>query len=510
MKLSAIIVKLLYIYLGLVLVLFAFCGESSLINITSILLISLLVVFLCFLLTIGDPSNPLIIFWVLLTFMWFLVRFLYLIPFPDEANLQRYIYFESSYMNRALVYLLFGTILSSIGFRLGSVAANLLKRRVYLKRRASEKSKDIFSYLSPENIAVLGILISGISIFNYFVLGRGRFSGQYTHFGWLFSFISYEPILLIAIILTDTKWRFLNRQQKFLILLFWGVFVTYRVLVGSRSALFGPLMFWLLYKFAKEGNPKIERKHITLIFIGFGVSIPLFFFTTSTRFMWDVQWAKGNIISFSDFVEVASHASFSPYDILKAITNRFSLLEHLVVIVNNTGENVKEYVNFGNVFKASVNYSIPGDPFPHVLVTSRAFSVVYRHWGEEFAERNHMTDGWTLLGILYVHFGWLGGLIATFSVSFILAIIYKKLCRIKTVYKILWRVWFMLLINRVFLNFGIDEIWLATYHLTLTGTIYIVSLRFVSLLQSRLKHRRNRINVHSSEFDFTADVVVQK
>jgi hypothetical protein len=484
MKLSKFLSGSLYGCLILVLVLFSLFGESSLINEQSILWIVLIVALLLFMLAIRDrTSEPLIFILVLTTEIWYIFRFLVLITWPEVVGLQEFHTIEVHAMNRGLNYLFWGTLLCGLGFRFGSTVI-LVKENGY-----KEEPPPLLHYITLQRVMIFAILALLAHIFLYMTIGVGRTIGEeLSKFGWLFRFINLDIFFLIIIVIVGESWSSLSRKSKIFVLCFFIIFVFSRILLGSRSALYIIIVYWFMFKITNEGNLKIERKHLSLALFIVIISIVAFPIATGTGFIRNVGYSE---VSLYDLLEKAEWTRFGFADLLSMISYRLAALDRLVVIVGDYGlrSELSEYVNLPNLLKMIVNATLPGEPFPETILTSRTFGIIYYGWSLSDVKYNYTSSMWTLFGILYAYFGWLGGLVCTFIASFLLAVAYRTIRSMRSKYGLLISTWVLFEVYMCLLSFGFDHMYEDVYSYLLIGTLYIILLRSDSIA-SRLIFRR--------------------
>ncbi len=469
MKLSRILGIALYIYLLLTVGLFAFYGENYLINIQSILWITLSVILLWFLLSIKHAeSKPLITLLVFVNLVWYLARFLFLIVSPENMGFEQH-YINVDDMNRGLIYFFLGTMLIGLGFKIGSTFNIHGREKQYIA------SNSISFDISFRKLVMFAVAVIMVTLYNCYALGVGRFGDVYS--GWVFRLVSYDAILLILIVTAGEKWPFLHKRQKTLLLLVFALFLAVKVLMFSRGAFYLLLTYGMFFYWAKQGDFVITRKHIIIIGVFILASILVYPFATSTRAIWTSE--KSSSISFKDVIGFVGFSDFTISDLLEVISFRLSALDRVVVVVGDKGSNVSQYANLGNVTKSIVNLTVPGTPFPDAMLTSQAFSIIYFGLSENYIrEHEALTSLWTLYGTCYAHFGWYGGLFSMFVLSFALAAVYQKICRLKTPYNMLLRTWFIMLIYNALLSYGLDTWWLDGFHLMLIAIVYMAILSF--------------------------------
>jgi hypothetical protein len=155
----------------------------------------------------------------------------------------------------------------------------------------------------------------------------------------------------------------------------------------------------------------------------------------------------------------------------------------------SVGQNVESAIN--NVFPSAL---IGRKPFPGVLPSSRLFGLIYRSWTLKWIEQYYQTDMWTMWGISYALFGWVGGLIVNLIMGFGIGLGYARLQGVPTVAGRLLTMWALFSVYHLFVSFGLDVTFAISVY-TLVG-----GLTAVALIQPRALPR-GRDGIWPSGFD---------
>lgn len=472
MKLSKVLSIFLYLYLLAVGALFAVNGKNYLVDAQSILLIVFIVFFMQWVLSSKDPKfEPLAVIFTGVIIFWYLLRFLFLLIYPEGIGFQDYFHLGVDEMNRSLVYLALGVVMTAVGFKIGTFAASLNRKPEY------DAEKSTLAGISYKSLVVFTMAILGISLYNYLSFGIGRFG--MSHGSWVFRFVSFKAIVLILIVFTGVRWSSLNGRQKNTLICLYGVIILYKIFMLSRASfyiIFTNLMFFLI---AKYRNPIIRKRHVLLVTAFLVMSILTHSGITTARELWaNASW-RGTSMTMSETIRMLKFNSRVNFNDLNYLSFRMSALDRIMVIVNDKGDPtvIARYITLDNVKKIIISQSIPGNPYPGSMLTSQAFSMIYYGVPEwHIREGLAYTSLWTLYGILYAHFGWSGGLTAVFVITFALAFIYQKICQLRTTYNVLLRAWFLMTIYEWLLSYGLDGGVLEIYHTGLVGGLYLAIL----------------------------------
>lgn len=418
--------------------------------------------------TAREAEKPLILLMTLITSFWFLLRVIILAVFPESIAFQPYVDYQASDITSGLAYLCLATIALGIGMKFGS--------RV-LARREIERAPVMPPSVLPERVVWLGLALSALGLFSYLDIGAGRFSEALAPIGWIFQFLNYEIILALLALLIVTQARFFTRYQRRMVLVYYISFTLYRVLVGSRGGLYLVVLYWVLASIAAKGDLRVTRKAIGWLVFAAVLVVPFYYFATSTRVLWSPSADRSGSISISDVLAAANGADLQLVDAVKELSGRVSALDSLALVVSHKGRESDRYMNWTNVIHVIVNDSVPGEIWPEAFPTTRAFTIIYWGYPEAFARSVYISNLWTLYGLAYVFWGWYLGLIATFCIGFILALVYSYICRSSHEYALPFRLFWLAVITQGILNYGFEFWWVYASQGLAVGVIYVLIVK---------------------------------
>lgn len=478
MKITRSLIYGLYAYVVGIVVIYLLNGPGLLADLTSVLLIIALA-FVCqvILKTTDKQNTPFDVLLVLVIFTFFNLRFMVLMLYPDQYIFP-WLNVDSEDINQTLFFLLMGVVVATAGFRLGS--------KEFFSGKRTKQAERAF-YIPTGRLFILTLVYIGIQMILWFTLGTASsYLGESESGGLLFlrHFVSVETVVMIATISAIESWRTVEKVDRYLFYTLIGVAYGYSILSGSRAGFFtlGVLVF--IYLTIKHGDFVIGRKHVSLLGAALLISIVMFPVATLIRGAWTTASERGSLSSVTTDIwdqDTAADTGFG--SLLLSQSDRVNGLDPLLIIVRQKDVNSQvQYVNIEQTVKSTVNVLVPSailgrKPFPGVMPASRLFTLIYRGRSEDQINTNYQTDMWTLWGISYALFGWSGGIAVIFIVSFIAAVVYKRLGQMDTKYSLLLRVWWIFSIFYLLLSYGFDTTTMTAVDILLQGGIAILLLR---------------------------------
>jgi hypothetical protein len=153
--------------------------------------------------------------------------------------------------------------------------------------------------------------------------------------------------------------------------------------------------------------------------------------------------------------------------------------------------NIDELVNIKTTFFSSLNRLIPGKPFGQILYHEYAYGFMY----EVDGVRAYSDDGredfvgyeWSIFGISYKLFGFIGGLIFTYFITRLLTIIIFYFRKKQSNLNLSIALYMISILVIMVKNFGIDNLIDRTVH----GLIFLVFNFLIFILISKIVIKRN-------------------
>ena len=479
MNMSKLLTLILYISLVFIWISFIAVGEGELVDVASLFLVSLLILALVFFLaTITPRTAPIVVIWVVIMFPFFVLRFIALFFFPEQMWLGHLYVFGPQEMNWALLYLLVGTVVIGLGFVFGS---NLTSSRVIAPPDPDEYSSRLLRRCAVIAIISVVIQLIGILFFDY-----GNMSSLLAPrwHAMLTILWNNDAALIIAIVVTGECWKASTKTDKRLMIAYYGIYILSSLISGARIALLRPLYWGLSYLLVRRGDIQINSRQIVRIALLLLIAtIGIYPLGTAFKNAWNVHGGEMSLTP-SMVWELATTVGYGYEigDIGHHFLFRLAGLDTVMIVLNRTGPVAREYLTFDRVIKVTVNQFTPGfDPFPEARIsTARIFGAIYAVRLLEQVTDRYQSYLWTLWGISYAHFGWAGGLVFMFVVSFLLSAIYQRALWLRSHLSIMiGRTWLLIFVVAGINNAGFDSWVVPSMHILISMgfLLAIVSLK---------------------------------
>lgn len=174
-----------------------------------------------------------------------------------------------------------------------------------------------------------------------------------------------------------------------------------------------------------------------------------------------------------------------PGGIIAPVLNRLGwVLDYPVLIVTQEGDSEAKgkYMNLLCPTKNIINMLVPGNPFPEAkIMTSRVVDVIYRGAVEPSMYSRYFSEYWTLWGLAYVLFGWLGGLLPILFIGFIIHSLYALIIMLFSgLYQFYLKLWLLFYVTMGIIgNMGFDSAFTALFFGLLQFTVLYYSLSLI-------------------------------
>jgi len=424
--------------------------------------------------------QPLFIILIYGTLFWFVLRLIVMIALPESV-----LVFPASVsvrveaINSTLVYLILSTMMVAAGFILSSQLFSDNIKHIYFV---------LPKYITLRRVLMLYIIISTIFVLGSVFLGAGRH--------WLMSFLTRllntEILLWIGffIVLFGAKYQSGKLSRVVFIVVFsWGLVGAF--FSGSRSGLLFVVLLYLIGVglYHKSG---IIRKKMLVTFAMIVLISPIMF---SLATVGSLELRYGGYSNIIDKVSLISEYESNIENSIQSLGLRLSGLDTLAVIVNanETKFVPSKYINFENELKSIANTYVVGEPFPNALISEKGFHVVYQGGNEDIARDTTFTQKWSGYGVMFVKFGWYGGLVGTFILSFMFATIFISTAQCKNNYKHLLMVFLLYIFFNQLMSYGVESFILSNMHsiFLIGGVVNIFLLK--ALHEFEISIVRNRV-----------------
>ena len=206
------------------------------------------------------------------------------------------------------------------------------------------------------------------------------------------------------------------------------------------------------------------------------VAVLLFPAVTAIRF----AWQDGRLAI--DLHRQGAYGSWLTAGVLGGL-RRVNGLDPLLIIVS--GKEIRplqDVVHAGQMLQSGVNLVVPSalagrEPFPGVLPTSRAFSVVYRGQDRAYIDSHYQTDMWTFWGAAFAVAGWRYAAAVMFGIALFLGFGFSQIVGHGGRLGLLWRIWWLYSSYLVLISYGFDVDFGAAVSLLVGGATAVAVLR---------------------------------
>jgi hypothetical protein len=356
------------------------------------------------------------------------LRLLVLILIPDSLLHSDHV--TSEMINVTLGYMIAGAIACYAGVALG-----------YGKVKATKSQDNVAVSRSDARFKIVSAAFFALFAFaclDYFVYGYTGATGDGSHLGFFQRYFArlINPQTVFIMAVTAYLVRF-NRKR------YGGLFVAILILYGagfifrgSRSGVFEIVTFLLGAKIIVDNDFTIRINLTRTILSGavIAVSILGYILATNMRGRWYGEDAPA-FLSTNNLN--GNGASVSPWrDLASGISYRLSFLEPTLfpAFAEKLELNdVSGLVNVRTTVLSSINRLVPGKPFGDILFSEYAYGYIYNATSGVLVVSadgriDHVGYEWSMFGISYQLFGYVGGVLFIFGFSALLACIMRQ-CR---------------------------------------------------------------------------------
>jgi len=393
--------------------------------------------------------QPLFVIFIYATLFWFVIRLLITIYFPQSTiRFPAPVDTDSTSINIALVYVILSTIMVAFGFIFSLVV------KVNSKNRAR-------TFTLPKHFNLRRILLLFLFVgFGYLILEIYFGSGRH----WLPSFmtrlLNHKDLVWVGFLLWIFGHSYMKRRMSeyvFFIIFAFSIISTF--IAGSRGGFLNAVLIYIIGVCLFNKGGYIKKRSIIIIGM-FVLTGPLLFGLASIGSYELRHGGFGNIENKLSLIYKSKFDLENLEKMMQSLSLRISGLDTLAIILK-ADEDKRDpdmYINFGNEIKSIANTYVIGEPFPEALITSKAFQVVYQDVDEESARNTAFTQKWTGYGLMFVKFGWYGGLLATFIVAFLFATLYRIIAYGKNRYRHLIMVYLLMILFQEIISHGVEDL----------------------------------------------------
>ncbi len=419
----------LLLYLGMFSIVFGISEDSVIINGESLLYpIALTFILALFLIKADSINLPLIVVLTFYAFIMYLLAALKLFLLSlnnDTWDTGNYSWATSAQVNHWLRYSILCITMVGSGILFGTKVGSNKKDKCIIENLNQEDIK-----ISPKALLVVYIIFMVITIDNLRRFGYGSISGQEMDaINTLYGVINPEPILHIALIIIVFQWNKLSRSNKNILLFIILSLAVFRVVGGSRSALYALLMPTIYFLSLFKKNFLVNKRAIFMVVVLIVLSLLLYPIGKGFKEMFHYMSVPNESITFanvretisvldimSDFFDRQKQFSLEIIDRLSDMGAQLRITNDMQVVP------VEDHINLINIIKRIINDMVPGEVFTDVVRTQSVYHVVYFGIVPDYGG-----EIYSLFAVYYVLFGYGGALIALFFTSTIIGYYWRKL-----------------------------------------------------------------------------------
>lgn len=388
-------------------------------------------------------------------------------PFGNDIN--------AGTVNTGLLYVFTGTMFFIIGM---TIADKVYQPQLPPSSAASGDP----SYYSAKVLVTLFLVVFAFNLYVTHIMGISpygkmrleSYNALFQFFKTIFEldsvfFLVFATLLFKKIVSGKSNW------MAIIMVVLCYIFLS--GLGGSRVGALRVIIFLVLALIAIGNNLRFRIRKLCMIFFILGaVGLLIFPFATISR----ISISSGSF----DYAVAETRSLKTIKGLAARVLNRLGyVLDSPVLIVTQEGdpEAKAKYMNLLYPTKNIINMLVPGNPFPEAkIMTSRVIDVIYRGANEPNMYSRYFSEYWTLWGLAYVLFGWLGGILAILFIGFIIHSLYALIIMLFSgLYQFYLRLWLLLYVTQGIIgNMGFDSAFTTLFFglLQFTALYYSLSL----------------------------------
>ena len=393
----------------------------------------------------------------------------------------------SGMMNATLGYMIGGIIACYLGLAAGYGRA----------RAGSSTSPAVPNVTDGRFWALTGLLVVALffTLTTFYQLGYIGATGDGSHLSFFQRYFTrlVSPqalfVMCVAAYLASTK-RQVHRLGFAIILIAYGLSFVVR---GSRSGIFEIIIFLLAGKIGFDGNFQIRIGFAKGVLVAalLPAAVAAYVIPTQLRAFW-----YGEEVTAGSLLE--SFALERAPDLISDISYRLSFIEPTLfpAYFDELGlHDVSHLVNVRTSLMSSVNRLIPGKPLGDMLFTEYAFGYFYNPDTGVLANSttgrvDHVGYEWSMFGLAYQLFGYVGGTVFIFGFTALLGWILRW-CRKSGHFKArVYGIFFVMVLVMWVRNLGWDNFVDAVGHNFFLLWVYVTGCALVLKGQGKIMAQR--------------------
>lgn len=397
-------------------------------------------------------------------------------PFGEGIN--------ASTINIGLLYVFIGTMLFIIGMAIADLAFRPdLPQSSVASGDPSRYSNTVLVtiFLLVVAVQLYASLIMGISPY-----GKMRAESYNTLFQLIKTGFELDSAFLFVVATLLFRKKTVNKSGRGAVIMVVACYLFVTALAGSRVGALRVLTAFILIFIIIQGNfrLKLAKFSSTILLLG-ALSLAIFPYATMSRARITARHYS-NPYAYEYEIDVTKDIK-TPGNLIARVLNRLGVLDYAILIVTQEGdpEAKGKYMNLLYPIKNIINYLVPGIVFPEAqIMTSRVIDIIYRGSYEPGMYERQFSEFWTLWGLAYVYFGWLGGLLAILFAGFIIHSLYALIIILFSgLYQFYLSLWFLGCGTiGVILNMGFDSAFTAIFFTLLQFVILYFYLLLISFI----------------------------
>lgn len=324
--------------------------------------------------------------------------------------------------------------LSTICFSMGIYYIDRSIGRKVSNRLVEKDGATIDIRMNHLFVLLLVILIYGISVFSR--IGYGAISGiESDGVATLYGILTAEPVVLVSLAMLAFKWSVLSRRERAMFVLLLIFYMAFRLASGNRSFFIQMLTICIVFLSYCRGNFFVPKRVLAGILIFTLLNISLYPVALGLKNAIKSKGAieEGGLLSLLENVSVVDYTRtfFSEPEGAIEIVDRLSDMGAPLRIINDAGAiSTDEHFSFLRVIKRAINDMVPGDVFDDVIGTQQV-------WHATFFGQDAIYGGEELgiYGVYYIHFGYIGSLIALVVAGFVGAYLWVRVLLMRISYR---------------------------------------------------------------------------
>ncbi|MDD5240757.1 MAG: hypothetical protein PHG47_03425 [Sulfuricella sp.] len=420
-----------------------------------------------------SSKHPPAIIITLLLILFVQLRACVLIMLPDSLIQSGSV--TSEMFNVTLGYMTFGAVACYMGLALGYGKNGNPDARTMAKNLYGNGFQLKFLGMAFLLSLVLTLLV-------YYVFGYAGATGSGENLGFFQRYVARVIYPIGWLMMFMAAYALYSGKASYAWLFLTVLFLYFMsfVLMGSRGGIYEIVIIFLSYKLIVDGNFSVKLNGWRIVALISMIPLILVAYEISTLLR--ASW-YGNDFSVASIIDAmpSREDGFSAFtSLISAVSYRLSFFEPTMfpIFAQDVGLNeISELVNIETTLLSSINRLIPGHQFGDILFSEYAFGFIYnaKEGILAYAESgrvDHVGYEWSMFGISYQLFGFLGGGMLIFGFTALLGRIIGAFNAWGNFYGLACSFFFMAVLSIWVRNMGLDNLIDRTVHGLIVLCIY--------------------------------------